>query len=214
MWPAILLLALWASHAHGRLGESTNEIHARYGEPKGRESLLGWPAESFHFQEYNVLVVFKDGRSFIEALKPLEDAARIEAGDAEDLAGKIANCRQWTRSEVAGTNSFEFKGTNGTVALLRRGGRPPDSLVVCSREAAGRMRESSRTEGEGQAEALKLQRQQAINGMASAQCALGKRYLAGDGVPKDEPLARFWLGKAAGKGDADARTTLKKLEGK
>jgi TPR repeat protein len=135
-------------------------------------------------------------------------------GDAENLAGKIANCSQWTRNEMPGTNGFEFKGTNGTMALLRRGVRQPDSLVVCSREAIGRMREASPTEGEVQADALKLQRQQAINGMPAAHCGLGKRYLVGDGVLKDEQLARFWLGKAAAKGDAEARTTLKQLDGK
>jgi len=213
-WPAILFLALWAGHTHGRLGESTREVHARYGEPVGQDVFLGLPAESYHFQGYKVLVVFQDGRSFIEALKPLKDSDRIEVGEAENLAGKIANCGQWSRSETAGTNSFEFKGTNGTVAMLRRGVRQPDSLVVCSREAVGRMRESSRAEGDVEREALKLLRQQAINGMPSAQCALGKRYWAGDGVPKDEQLARYWLEKAAAKGDAEARTTLKKLDGK
>lgn len=210
----ILLLALWASHAHGRPGEATNEIHARYGEPAGQDVFLGWPAESYNFQEYNVLVVFKDGRNFIEALKPLKISGRIEVNDAETLAGRIANCSQWTRSETAATNSVNFKGTNRTVALLRRGVRPPDSLVVYSREAIGGMRASSRTDAEAQEEALRLQQQQAINGTVSAQCALGKRHLAGNGVPKDERLGRYWIKKAAAKGDADAKAVLKKLDGK
>ena len=210
----ILFLALWASLAQARLGESTNEIHARYGESAGPDSFLGLPAESYHFQGYKILVVFKDGRSFIEALKPVQDSARIEVGDAEHLAGQIANCSQWTRRELAGTNSFELKGTNGALAMLRCGTRPPDSLVICSPEAGGWMRESSRREGETPTESRKRQRQQAINGVTSAQCALGKRYADGDGVAKDEALAHYWLAKAAAKGDVEARAALRKLDGK
>jgi TPR repeat protein len=213
-WPIILLLALGAANATARLGETTNEIHVRYGEPLGQNSFLGLPAEFYNFRQYRVQVVFKDGRSFIEALKPLQDGDRIELKDAEALAGKIANCDQWSKSETASPAGYELKGANGAVALLRRGLKDPDSLVVCSGEAAGRMRVSSQQEPEAITNALRLQRQQAINGISSAQCALGKRYLTGDGVPKDAESARYWLQKAAAKGDAEARAALKKLEEK
>jgi TPR repeat protein len=210
--PAIGLLAFGAATAWARFGEATNEIQARYGAPVGQDSFLGLPAKSYNFSEYNVLVVFKEGKSFIEALKPLQDGRRIEPDEAEALATRIAGCGTWTRRTTVDPPGFEFKGTNGAAAMLRRGSMPPDSLVVYSAEAVEKMRKPV-SQGDT-ANELRLQRQQAINGISAAQCALGKRYLTGDGLAKDEPLARFWLEKAAAKGSVEAREALKKLDGK
>jgi TPR repeat protein len=209
---AIGLLACGAATALGRLGEATNEVQARYGAPVGQDSFLGLPAKSYNFGEFNVLVVFKEGRSFIEALKLLENGRRLEANEAEALAARIAGCGAWTRRATVDPPGVEFKGTNGTAAMLRHGALPPDSLVVYSAEAVEKMRKPAPPADP--ASDLRLQRQQAINGSPEAQCALGKRYLAGEGLAKDEPMARFWLGKAAAKGSTDAKEALKKLDGK
>ncbi len=210
--PAICLLGLGAVTALARLGETTNEVQARYGAPVGQDSFLGLPANSYNFSAFNVLVVFKEGKSFIEALKPLNESDRLETDQAEALASRIAGCGAWTRRETVEPPGFEFKGTNGTAATLRRGPRPPDSLVVYSADAVEKMRKPA--PAGNAAEELRLQRQRAINGELAAQCALGKRYLAGDGLGKDEQMARFWLEKAASKGNAEAREALKKLDGK
>lgn len=58
---------------------------------------------------------------------------------------------------------------------------------------------------------LKWHQEQAEKGMPFAQCSLGKRYLAGDGVPKDLTLARQWFEKAAAQGDPEAKAALAKL---
>jgi len=209
---AIGLLGLGAATALGRIGEATNEVQARYGAPVGQDSFLGLPAKSYNFGEFNVLVVFKDNKSFIEAVKPLASGRRLETNEAEALATRIAGCAAWTRRDLTNPPGLEFKGTNGASAMLRRGALPPDSLVVYAAEAVQKMRKSE--PAADPAGELKLQRQQAINGVSEAQCALGKRYLAGDGLAKDDQMARFWLGKAAAKGSAEARDMLKKLDGK
>ncbi len=51
----------------------------------------------------------------------------------------------------------------------------------------------------------------ASNGYAYAQCALGLRYLNGDGLPKNESLARYWLEKAAAQGNGEAKAALEEV---
>jgi hypothetical protein len=225
----VLLWLLVAGPAGARLGETTNQIYARYGNPLGQDSYLGLPAEAFTFKEYNVVVVFKDGKSCLEALKPKQESDRIEPDVAEGLATRVGNCAKWSRQETINPPGVEFKGTNGMVAMLTRGPQPPDSLIICTSEAVERMREATRKESEAKTgaaqpvkpgdpdpstNALRLQQQQAINGLPAAQCALGKRYLVGDGVPADLQLARYWLEKAAAKGDPEAKAALRKMDGK
>ncbi len=214
MWLYGLLMALGAAEGQARLGESTNEIHARYGEPVGQSSVLGFPAQSFTFQQYRVQVVFKNGRSLIETLRPLKEPGRIDPDQARELATRIAQCSQWSRSEIVSPPGFELRGSNGAVAFLRRNQREADLLLICSSEAAAQMREGAPKTPEADADALRVQRQQAINGAPAAQYALARRYLAGDGVPKDEQAARFWMAKAAAKGHAEAKAALLKLDGK
>jgi len=52
----------------------------------------------------------------------------------------------------------------------------------------------------------------AESGNPSAQYILGRRYLDGESVPKDETEARRWLEKSAAQGNSDAQATLKELE--
>lgn len=56
---------------------------------------------------------------------------------------------------------------------------------------------------------IKYHRQRAEAGSDSAQFELGMRYLAGNGVEKDEKLGRQWLEKSAKAGNIKA---VKKLE--
>jgi len=59
---------------------------------------------------------------------------------------------------------------------------------------------------------LDFQRERARKGAPSAQRDMGKRYLAGDGVAKDEQEARRLLGLAAAQGDGEARSILTQLQ--
>lgn len=55
---------------------------------------------------------------------------------------------------------------------------------------------------------LAWQFSEASNGTPSAQCSIGLRYLRGDGLETNLPLARYWLQKAASNQNAQARQTL------
>ncbi len=61
------------------------------------------------------------------------------------------------------------------------------------------------------ADTFKRYLQRAIEGDAFSQYRLGMRYSTGEGVAKDEQLAREWLGKAAMQGQTDAQEALRKL---
>ncbi len=70
----------------------------------------------------------------------------------------------------------------------------------------------TKTASETDARLLTWHQEQAAKGIPSAQCSLGLRYLRGDGVPKDETLARAWLQKAASQGNLEAKSALSILK--
>ena len=61
------------------------------------------------------------------------------------------------------------------------------------------------------ASVIAWQMRQASNGMRSAQCDLGLRYLKGDGVAWDTNLARYWLEKSAAQDCTEAKVALQRL---
>lgn len=64
---------------------------------------------------------------------------------------------------------------------------------------------------EVQARVLAFQLEQARQGAPSAQLALGRRYLAGDGVERNEAVGRVWLAAAARQGSTEAQEALRQL---
>lgn len=61
------------------------------------------------------------------------------------------------------------------------------------------------------ARTLKYQLEQAEKGLPSFQYEVGKRYLRGEGVEKDEAKARAWFAKAAAQGESLAKKALEEL---
>jgi hypothetical protein len=53
----------------------------------------------------------------------------------------------------------------------------------------------------------------ADKGDSWGQFRMGERYRDGDGVPKDEKIARDFFSKAAAQGNKDAARALEKLNG-
>jgi len=96
------------------------------------------------------------------------------------------------------------------------------SLVACadqppteSREATNVVIQAREFTNRGEYErALRLLRPLAVQGVASAQFALGSAYANGSGVVKDETQAVAWYQKAADQGHQFAMVGLKRLEGK
>lgn len=64
------------------------------------------------------------------------------------------------------------------------------------------------------AKLLAWQLEQASNGVPRLQYDLGKRHLDGNGVPKDEALGRYWIGRSAAQDYEAALRLLKELQGK
>lgn len=52
-------------------------------------------------------------------------------------------------------------------------------------------------------------RRAAENGLTDAECAIGKCYVLGQGMPVDYTEAKKWLGRAAAKGDEEAIKCLR-----
>jgi TPR repeat protein len=67
---------------------------------------------------------------------------------------------------------------------------------------------------EAKIKALELDKAQASNGVAGAQCRLGLAYLKGQGVETNRFLAIEWLGKSAIQGNVEAQEALKKISEK
>ncbi|MFM8357711.1 MAG: hypothetical protein ACKOET_04060 [Verrucomicrobiota bacterium] len=61
------------------------------------------------------------------------------------------------------------------------------------------------------ARVLAFQQERARQGSSSAQLALGRRYLAGDGVERNEEVGRVWLAAAARQGSTEAQEALRQL---
>ena len=109
-------------------------------------------------------------------------------------------------------------GSHNTVRAYDCGTKcePPKEVIEARMKADADAMEASakaaaQRKARGDEAALKFHVQQASNGMPSAQCSLGKRYLNGDGVAKDEALARYWLEKSAAQDNAEAKAALAKL---
>ncbi|MEO6184637.1 MAG: hypothetical protein ABIP71_16345, partial [Verrucomicrobiota bacterium] len=62
------------------------------------------------------------------------------------------------------------------------------------------------------AKALQSNKDKAESGDAYGQFRMGERFRDGEGVPKDEKLAREWFSKAAEQGHADAKKELGKIK--
>lgn len=83
---------------------------------------------------------------------------------------------------------------------------------LAARPAVPRMAPTTPVDpAELQARVLAFQQEQARQGSPSAQLALGRRYLAGDGVERNEAVGRVWLEAAARQGSTEAQDALREL---
>lgn len=142
--------------------------------------------------------------SFIVINFPTEFADEAKIGETDLFMAKRSELFHYT-TVLGGPvqlQSFDY----GRPAPVQ----PPRQPTAAELEAARQAR--AREDGETAVRVLKFQRDQAEKGSASAQYDLGMRYLKGDGVQKNEVLARAWLEKAALQDDAQAKAALKQLE--
>ena len=64
---------------------------------------------------------------------------------------------------------------------------------------------------ESKIKVLEFEKIQASNGVAEAQCRLGRAYLMGQGIETNRSLAIEWLGRSAFQGNVEAQEILKKI---
>jgi hypothetical protein len=250
MWRKLCMLGVvCAAPAFGKLGETIEQVQARYGPPINVNMGVGELLGTFRFREYEIEVHFQYGIDEEEFIQNSSGEGSISKDEASLLVESIGGCKDLERRAVF--SGYEWTGTNGVVAFLRVHIMKSDTLLIMSAKAWERWtfqqelkaREKARAFGgkpvvspsatpiitispeeslqakARQAEKdrlaeislLKFQLGRASNGSAYAQCALGKRYLEGKGVPKDEALARSWLEKSAAQGDEEAKAALRKL---
>ena len=130
MWKPLLLLAMVASVAHARIGETEAQIEARYGKPlKTDGDFKAYTANGF-----TIIVTFLDGRSEGEMFeKP--DRAAFSENELAMLMTANGGGRKWTDA----TPQFDFvrkmwRSADGNLTAVYK--TIPPTLVIASRKFA------------------------------------------------------------------------------
>lgn len=106
----ILVLIAFFQTVHARLGETTEEIQARYGKPKlsvlGKTDYSsGLPQSRYEFKDYKIRVVFKDGKSICETVEKKNDSS-IDEDETFELVKAISG----DTSLEKGRSRFSWEG--------------------------------------------------------------------------------------------------------
>lgn len=152
----------------------------------------------------------------VTAMVRLAELAEDGRGGSPNLAEAI---RLW--EEIAGLDDSYRGYAMYRLGLMHREGRgvPKDEsklLAWIQKGAEAGWPEAKREWGKAEQASnqptLASDQAAAAKGDANAMNRLGERYLAGDGVAKDEALARAWFEKSAALGNLDADETLAVLD--
>lgn len=140
--------------------------------------------------------------------------ARVRTGFEIRCAGPD---KTWNSADdISFFRKLEGAPDVGATAMRQRvsaSGLPLPRAVTRGASAASRPQSSQLPDATKQ-KVLEFQQKRAAEGSATAQFDLGMRYLAGDGVEKDEATARSWLQKAAANGNSQATKKLRELDAK
>jgi hypothetical protein len=115
------------------------------------------------------------------------------------------------RCQEVGTESYmDVNQAKATVRLYDFGVpcSPPKGVIDVLKNRKETILQQHREANERR---VTIEVQEAEKGDATAQYMLGRRYLYGDGVPKNEQEAHHWLQAAATQGNADALAKLQTL---
>lgn len=235
-WMLIFMVcALWASlvSAFGNLGETLNQINARYGNPLRLTDygLADTPVTVYRYQVNGQIIqaeIFKDvciAETIVAPRGGLSERTCLE------FATRVANETNWTKFPWDDTNGPSWRASNTLAdALWDRGLGLPDLFSVRIAILSQYAQETGKDwkfpwedppKSSGQSKAgikedvasrlLKWQKDLAEKGDIYGEYQMGLRYRDGNGVPHDLEKAREWLKKAADHGDKDAASALAKL---
>ncbi len=158
-------------------------------------------------------------------------ASRIKVGEEVLFQKEILLVDYPTNRVAAGqklatyamqTGTTNFAGS--TMELWDCGSPPGPDLVkqveteaaqeqsLLEKERKEKLRAMRSNEYAVQARTVRWLQSQATNGSSSAQCSLGLHYFKGQGCETNRELAIYWLKKAAGQGDTEAKDTLARMK--
>lgn len=203
-----------------------NWYQAGLGEPKNPRQASGWWQRSAKLgnpdASYQLGLACRQqhqGKLVDECLSWFEQAAKRDHADAQLVLGEWyakqsgadADAIEWLeKSAEQGNREAQYqlglryeqgKGVAKRPDLARRwyekaaAQQQPDALLILARRASG-------------AEAVPLYQRAADAGAPQAQLWLGQAYLAGEVVPQDLALGRYWLELAASHGSHEAEYRL------
>jgi hypothetical protein len=146
--PIAAALLLATSNAFARIGETENEIEARYGKPivADTEDFRGHRLILFRTNGMEIGVAFRDGKSAMEIYSN-QDKSHISANEIQLLLGANAAGGKWTKSEYVPMWNLS---SEDRVALLTADGR---KFSVCLKDyvevskAAGEKDEKEKLKG-------------------------------------------------------------------
>ncbi len=149
----ILIAICFTMNTQARLGETTEQIEARYGKPS-EASLTkkylqsGLPHKKYKFKNYSVVVVFHEGKSIKETVIPTEYSATGEDESIELVKSIIGDpaSKSWDKMVLRGDGWQAMSLTTEVRVWLNE----YDSIVKTHREAVEKeQREQAKKKTEG-----------------------------------------------------------------
>jgi hypothetical protein len=212
--------------ARANLGETYDQINARYGQPvKLLHAPDGDTAKSsyeYQFNDRRIYVNFLGGKSVGESIRA--GAHELSDETALAIATKISGATNWTEMKRTPDEVIWF-GSMTSVSLQHH--PDADFVMVISLQLVGHemQREensptpnapstasaSTDTKVDPATRILNWQQDIAAKGDVYGELQMGLRYRDGNGVEENLDKAREWLQKAADQGDTDAAAALAKL---
>lgn len=146
----------------------------------------------------------EDGSDFFVANFPYEVAEG-------DVIGRDIKAKTFLCAKIDGVYTYHtVMGGSRTIKKLDYGDIYVPPPPTAGQLAAAKLAQEKKNR-ETEANTVKWVRDQADAGDAFSQFRMGERYLKGDGVEKDDSLAKKYLTKASAQGNQDARDLLAKM---
>ena len=217
--------------AFANLGETLNQITARYGKPVNRlpDYMEGGMAVSVYRYEFNgqkILVEFVDGKCTGENIWAPRSSPNFSEKACLEMAMQISGQTNWIKFSFDKNEGY-WSATNVRATLERFPDFGlPDTLHVFTVDfgqygqpskketniaSADSRKNNANAKADAAARVLKWHQDLANAGDPFGECQMGLRYRDGNGVPRDLAKAREWLAKAAEHGDTDAVSLLARL---
>src|SRR5580765_1098585 len=89
----VVCCAPWSAAA--RLGETPEQLEARYGKPTFPDKFVGLPMRNYKFNDFEVMVAFQNGKSALEVWRPEDPTRDLTERECLTSANAVAGAGQW-----------------------------------------------------------------------------------------------------------------------